>query len=228
MNLPTKIQDFYNRIQFPGSYSKEELDFHWPKIKNYYLKTINSYIKDTRSVIDVGCGSGLTTNLFAQHHPNVEFTGIDMSQGIYYAAAFANKHQIKNVSFYHHDLLDYDTEKKYDLVICQGVLHHIPDQMGAINKLQQLTAPGGILIVGVYHPWGKILKKFLKLSYSGSDILKQDQTCNPYEISYNKKKICSLFDQFQFVSAYPKFGRWSALLRSNSGGLTVYVWRNNV
>jgi len=227
MTSSDDIKDFYNRIQFPGPYTQEELKFHWPKIKNYYLKTIDRYIKNNQSIIDVGCGSGLTTNLFSQHHPGSDFTGIDIAQGVYYAQAFAINNHIKNANFYQCDLLEYPTTKKYDLVICQGVLHHIPDQLNAVKKLQELTATGGTLIVGVYHPWGKILKRFFKLNYYNSDILTQDQECNPYETSYSKKHICSLFKEFQFISAYPKFGGLSSLLRSNSGGLTLYVWKNH-
>jgi 2-polyprenyl-3-methyl-5-hydroxy-6-metoxy-1,4-benzoquinol methylase len=227
MNLPDEIRNFYDRLQFPGQYTVQDLKYHYPEIKNYYLNKIATHLQGS-TVLDVGCGTGLVTHVMAQYFPDCKFTGIDFAQSIEFAKKFCTENKIKNIDFQLANLLHFPTNHKFDTVICQGVLHHIPDQLGAVEKLKDLIKPGGILIVGVYHPWGKILKKFFTLTYDNEPVLKHDQENNPYEITYKKKEICKLFNEFELIAYYPKWQKISALIRSNSGGLSMYVWRKNV
>jgi 2-polyprenyl-3-methyl-5-hydroxy-6-metoxy-1,4-benzoquinol methylase len=139
-------------------------------------------------VLDIGCGTGLVSNLMAIRHPTSEFTGIDFADSIDYATRFANENKLGNIKFERHDFTKYSNTTQFDVVICQGVLHHIPNHKTAIKKLDQLVKPNGILILGVYHPWGKIVKKFIDIDYK-NDTLFQDQENNPYEDSYNFKQV---------------------------------------
>ena len=228
MNLSQQIRIFYDQLQFPGHYTRNDLDYHLPQIRNVYLDKINKEIKPEQIVLDVGCGTGLTTNLFALHNNQTNFVGIDFSRSIVYAKDFARQNQIQNVKFLHADLLDYRPGTDYDLVICQGVLHHIPEQIMARDSLKRLVKPEGHLLIGVYHPWGKILKKYLQLNYFGESILRQDQEMNPFEITYTKRQVRDLFPDFDLVDYFPKFPPIAALMRSHSGGLSLYKLKRHV
>jgi len=153
MNLPEQIREFYDRLQFPGHYAIDDLNYHWPEIQNFYLRIISTHVQGNL-VLDIGSGTGLVTNVVARYHPDKKFTGIDFAQGAVFAENFARTHAINNASFKIKNLFDLDIRKKFDTVICQGVLHHIPDQERAVQHLVDLISPGGTLILGVYHPWG--------------------------------------------------------------------------
>ena len=42
---------------------------------------------------------------------------------------------------------DYSTEKKYDIIIAEGFLSNVPNQQEIIDKLKDLAAPDGIIVV---------------------------------------------------------------------------------
>jgi hypothetical protein len=52
--------------------------------------------------------------------------------------------------------------------------------------------PGGKLILGVYHPWGKLVKKLFNINYK-NNILYQDQECHPYETAFTISQVKKLF-----------------------------------
>jgi ubiquinone/menaquinone biosynthesis C-methylase UbiE len=204
----------------------EGLEYHDSKLKNFYLKMINSVLADNVTVLDVGCGTGLISNLFARKYPTAHFTSIDFADSVDYARAFATAHKIQNVKYIKQDFLEQDFSSTFDIVICQGVLHHIPNGKQALTKLKSLVAPGGKLVLGLYHPWGKIVKRFLNIDYN-HDILYMDQEKNPFETTYNFSQVMQLCNEFDFVRAGPsilnKFLSVSALINYRNGGLITYI-----
>lgn len=226
----SNVKSFYDDLQFPGHYTLSGLDYHSPKIKNPYLKIINAQLDNNISVLDVGCGTGLITNLFARKYPTSNFTGIDFADSINYAAKFATVNNITNVEFERHDFTKYPVKQQFDVVVCQGVLHHIPNRKIAIEKLKQLVKPNGTLVLGLYHPWGKIAKKFIDIDYH-SEILYQDQENHPFEDAYNFKQVVEEFSNFTFQTAYPYFLNTFIAIPSffnyRNGGLVTYVLKKN-
>ena len=224
------VKQFYDQLQFPGTYTLAGLDYHSPKIRNPYLKIIDQQLYPGCSVLDVGCGTGLISNLFARKYPDSQFIGIDFADSVNYAVDFSHTHAINNVQFAQQDLLHYTTAEQYNVVICQGVLHHISDYHFAAAQLMQLVKPGGRLIVSVYHPWGKIAKKIFKINYK-NNILYQDQENHPYETTFTPAQIKSMFSKFKLLDVYPSNINISinlqALINYRNGGLTTYTLENS-
>ena len=221
-----QVKEFYDQLGFPGMYTKADLDSYGDPIANLYLRRIDQELGSDQLVLDAGCGTGLTTNLFALRYPTSRFVGIDFARSIDRARDFARENRINNVSFLKQDLSRGRHAPIYDRIICQGVLHHIPNYVGAAHRLSEALAPGGRLIVGLYHPAGKWLKRFTKINY-GSSILEQDQEANPFELAFTPQQAQALFPDLTLVSLGPNlFGSTSlaALANSKSGGLTIYVF----
>ena len=169
-----EIQQFYNQNQFPGMYTIEDFNNYGDDIENPYLNIIDKHLGDDITVLDAGCGTGLITNLFAYRRPTNKFVAVDFADSIDYARQFSKTNNINNTKFIKQNLLEHTSKKQFDVVICQGGLHHIPDWHTAFNQLKTLVKPNGKLILGLYHPWGKIFKKFLKIDYK-NNVLYKDQ-----------------------------------------------------
>lgn len=69
-----------------------------------------------QSVLDIGAGVGLWKEWIATNAPEVSYTGTEVSH------VMCKKH-----GYEHHDIARWRDRKKYDLIICQGVLQYLPD-----------------------------------------------------------------------------------------------------
>lgn len=227
--ITQKIKEFYSKINFPGCYTIEDLRFYEEQgIHNVYLREINNYLNDDIEVLDVGCGTGLVSNLFAMKY-NSNFTSIDFSDSIDYAKDFADKNEIKNVTWVKDDFLNFSTDKKFDVIVCCGVLHHIPEHERALTKMKSMLKEDGILILAVYNRYGKILKRYFKIKYY-NDVLYQDQENNPFELSFTHNEVLSMCRDLKFEAVTPSLANslvdFRALFNSVNGGLALYVFRN--
>ena len=225
--ISEKIKQFYSTINFPGRYTWEDIQFyHDEGIHNIYLREINDAMRDGLDVLDIGCGTGLVSNLFASKYKS-NFTSIDFSNSIDYARSFAKATNINNIKWVKQDFLEFQTNKQYDIIICCGVLHHIPEYEKALAKIKKLLKPGGKLLLAVYNKSGKILKRFFKIKYN-SDTLYQDQENNPFELSFTNRQVINMCDDLTFhhnvPSIFNHFVDLLALFNSENGGLTLYVF----
>ena len=170
-------------------------------------------------VLDAGCGTGFITNFLAQQHPDTEFIGVDFSNSVDYANKIRKKLGTGNIKFVKKDLTKFKTKKRFDAIICQGVLHHIPDHKQTLERLKSMLQHNGIFIIGLYHPWGKALQRLLPRDYT-SRALEVDQEDHPFELSFWGGEVQEMFVGYQFVASHPGvFFNW------RNGGLTTYIFR---
>lgn len=219
------VKQFYDDNPFPGFYSAKSLEIYNAGIVNPYIKFIDGYVSKSNSILDLGCGTGLICNFLASKHPYKNFIGLDFSSAVDYAKHYAEVNNLQNINFIKDDILSYQTSRKYDLIICQGVLHHIPNIELAIEKIHSLLSNQGVLVLGLYHPIGKQLKKLVSLNYK-SNVLYKDQELHPYEECYTFKQTLDLNKNLSFIDAWPKNPYlhfiFNPLKFSRSGGLVIY------
>jgi len=96
-------------------------------------------------VLDFGCGTGVFTNYFVEKGYKV--TGVDISD-----IAIKKCKKLYPNSFFSHleKFEDLHYEKKFDIVFCWSVFHHIPpgDREKYIELFQRITKKKGLLIIG--------------------------------------------------------------------------------
>jgi len=219
------IREFYDRHHFPGYYSIEQIS-KYDVANNRYVQVIDKYISNNKHILDVGCGTGLLANLFALRYPTSTFTGLDFSTAVNYAKKFSKEHKINNTKFIKKDFFKFDLDTQYDVIIAQSFLTHIADCPGAVKKLKQLLSPNGIILLGVYHPAGKLAKKYIDINYN-NDRLKLDQENNPFEVAYTKKQVRCMFNEFKILTVTPSVFTMLVgfvnIFNYKNGGLTIYA-----
>lgn len=220
-----KVKRFYDQLQFPGFYYKDHIVESEQRIANRYLCLLDQKIDPGDTVLDAGCGTGFVSNLLAYRHPQCEFDAVDFADSVDYGQDFARLHDIKNITYYRGDLRDWQSTRQYDKIICQGVLHHIPEYERALRNICQMLRPGGQLLLGVYHPWGKWSQKKQNIEY-GNRILELDQEHHPFEITFSLQQVRSMLPGWRMLDHQPRLlgsAALASLFNARSGGLVLYI-----
>ncbi|MEW6458919.1 MAG: class I SAM-dependent methyltransferase [Bacillota bacterium] len=98
-------------------------------------------------VLDVGCGTGLLVPFLLETvGERGTVTGVD------FAAAMVQRAGAKafgpNVRFVEADVAALPFEPgTFDAVFCNNVLPHLPDKPGALQELNRVLKPGGLLVI---------------------------------------------------------------------------------
>lgn len=100
-------------------------------------------------ILDVGCGTGQTTAELARAYPHATVRGIDLDDASVEAAAERASREglADRVTFARADALRFDTDERFDLVVCFEVLHDTGDPAGVLTNLRRLLAPGGVVLI---------------------------------------------------------------------------------
>ena len=126
---------FAHITEYPGL--KRLMEIFESSYENLYEKT----------VLDYGCGKGLDSLKLLKAGANVY--GIDIAENYVNASislAKKNGFTTKDYNFKIMDAHNLEFEKnKFDLVIGNGILHHL-DKLVAINSIYKVLKPGGRLV----------------------------------------------------------------------------------
>ncbi len=108
------------------------------------------------NILIAGCGTGIQI-LEASRYSNCEITAIDLSKSsITYAKRKVDEYGLKNVDFIEMDLLELTSlNKKFDLIECSGVLHHMNDPTKGLLNLFDVLEPKGFLKLGLYSKYAR-------------------------------------------------------------------------
>jgi SAM-dependent methyltransferase len=109
-----------------------------------------------RKILDAGCGTAHRLLGFAKRFPEASFCGVDVAAApLAVARDLAARHGIRNVEFRQGDLLSWSAEERFDLIVSTGVVHHLVDPESGLRNLCASLAPGGGIILWLYHPYGE-------------------------------------------------------------------------
>ena len=165
---------------------------------------------------DMGSGSGRWAQFVA---PKVkELNCIEPSQAI--DIARRNLDKFDNVNFLQEttDTCSLETNSQ-DFGYSLGVLHHIPEYKQTLARLKNLLSANGIFVIGLYHPWGKMLQKLMPKAYH-TQTLEVDQEEHPFELSFWGKDVKKMFNGYRLIDSHP-----NVFLNYTNGGLTTYAFK---
>lgn len=109
---------------------------------------------EVSSVLDVGCGSGDNLAALRERFPKMELCGSDVSNS---ALALARK-RLPGASFHQMDAQSGKLDRKFDLVLSNQVIEHLPDDVSALRNMA-LMARRFVLVATVRGTMRKSEKK---------------------------------------------------------------------
>lgn len=100
-----------------------------------------------RSALDVGCGDGFLAARLARRVPRVVAIDVDAPVLERARARFPDA----PVEWRHGDVLELSAaDERFDAVVSNATLHHLPDTRLAVRALGRLVSPGGVLAIGAF------------------------------------------------------------------------------
>lgn len=175
-----KVQQFYNKMPFPDYELdrfnlKEDLEIYaYP-----FAKILDRSIPDDASIIDVGTGTGQLSAFLSLRRKCV--WGIDFSDtSLNKARSLKDKLKLDTLYLEKVDILDNkqidSLGKRFDYILCLGVLHHTENPYQGFKNILRLTKPNGYVAIGLYNKFGrmplKVRKFFAKTIFRDNDQVK--------------------------------------------------------
>ena len=223
----TKIQsDFYNDVKFPNYDNVEGFGSLLDKSRrSIFVKKLDDEIPMGSNILEAGCGTGQLSIALSRYARQIY--GIDLSKGsLIEAKQFINSNDIKSVHLFRMNIFKlFFKENTFDVIISNGVLHHTYNPKLAFSKLVRVLKPGGIIVIGLYHRYGRIIQKirqsliknfgdsfkFLDKRFRDkiSDKKKYawflDQYKNPSETTHTYLEVLNWFkvENIEFLSSIP-------------------------
>jgi ubiquinone/menaquinone biosynthesis C-methylase UbiE len=104
------------------------------------------------TILIAGCGTGKQAAQIARSFPHASVLAVDLSRAsLAYASYKASQYNLKNIDFLHADILDLSQlTRRFDVIICTGVLHHMSAIEPGWRILRDLLNPNGVMQIAVY------------------------------------------------------------------------------
>jgi carbamoyltransferase len=150
------VKAFYEETPFPNYEDHESVRSLLEKSRRgIYAQTLNESIPFNTRILEVGCGTGQLSNFLGVACRQV--IGADLClNSLKLGEAFRRQHGLSRVRFVQMNLFRPAFKpEQFDVVLCNGVLHHTSDPRGGFESLVPLVRPGGHIIIGLYNTYGR-------------------------------------------------------------------------
>ncbi|MEE8109322.1 MAG: tetratricopeptide repeat protein [Gammaproteobacteria bacterium] len=141
-------------------------------------------------ILIAGCGTGRHAIETAAKYKDSKVLAVDLSRAsLAYAQQMSRRLGQDNIDYLHADILNLAAlDRKFDLIECSGVLHHMADPLAGWRVLVGLLRDDGLMHIGLYSEAGRadIL--------AARQILPTAETVAPDDIRKSRNDILSLPD----------------------------------
>ena len=102
-------------------------------------------------ILCAGCGSSQAP-LIALNNPDCSVVGIDLSEtSLAHSNRLRDRHSLANLELRRMSLLDVgQLSSAFDLILCTGVLHHLPNPDAGLKALADVLDPSGSMGIMLY------------------------------------------------------------------------------
>jgi ubiquinone/menaquinone biosynthesis C-methylase UbiE len=124
-------------------------------IQTATIAEIGREVAEPRSILDIGCGTGVLLRRLANAYPLATLVGVDAAAGMIREARDADLggHSLRFVGARAEDLPLPDGS--FDLVVSTMSFHHWQDQQRGLNEVRRVLVPDGVFILTdvIVGPW---------------------------------------------------------------------------
>ena len=124
-------------------------------LRNNVSENIENYIQETSSnkpdnILDVGCSVGISTEYLYKHFNKCKtINGLDLSPYFVALATYRAKEEKLPISYYHQNAEYPNIKNKYDLIVCNFILHEVPKEptKKIIKEMYKLLEDNGVFVI---------------------------------------------------------------------------------
>ena len=222
------VKAFYEETPFPNYDDHDSVRSLIEKSRRgVYARRLNEAIGFNTTVLEVGCGTGQLSNFLGITCRRVIGTDLCLNS-LRLGETFRREHHLSRVRFVQMNLFrPCFKPAQFDVVLCNGVLHHTSDPHGGFSALVPLVKPGGHIVIGLYNRYGRLATNARRAIFratgnrakwldpylrEGIGREKQrawfaDQYQHPHESTHTFGEVLDWFDAagLRFVRSVPSF-----------------------
>jgi carbamoyltransferase len=226
-DVTEQVKAFYEETPFPDYDEHDSVRSLIEKARErLYAKALDQAIPYNTSVLEVGCGTGQLSNFLGISCRRVIGTDLCLNS-LRLAENFRLKHDLTRVRFIQANLFRLPLQREqFDVILCNGVLHHTSNPHRGFKALLPLLRPGGYIVIGLYNRYGRLMTNFRRnlfritggagkwldpylrsvtMSKDKQQAWFADQYLHPHESSHTFGEILNWFREagLEFVNGIP-------------------------
>jgi SAM-dependent methyltransferase len=227
-DVTESMKAFYEETPFPDYDDFDSVASLIQKARaGMFARLLDEQVPPGALVLECGCGTGQLTNFLSVSKRDV--FGSDMClNSLRLGEKFRSDNELDRAHFLQMNLFrPVFKPGSFDLVISNGVLHHTADPFGAFESISKLVRPGGYILIGLYHRYGRLITDFRRAVFNafrdrftgldpnlrsgGFSPAKRrawfmDQYKNPHESKHTIGETLEWLNQtgFSFVTSIPR------------------------
>src|ERR1700731_92104 len=183
VNHSDEVRDFYERMPYPAPLT--DLDEHCKLYKNqdrrraeFHLMWPAAQPRANQEILVAGCGTSQAAR-YPLREPDARITAIDVSDtSLRHMRDLQRKYNLENLELHQLPIGRVrEIGRSFDLVVCTGVLHHLPDPDYGLRALRDILRPSGAMRLMVYARYGRagiyMMQEYcrlLEISVSATDL----------------------------------------------------------
>jgi SAM-dependent methyltransferase len=157
-DVTERVKAFYEETPFPNYDATDSVRSLIDKSRQRtYAHALDRTIPYNTTVLEVGCGTGQLSNFLGISCRRVVGTDLCLNS-LRLGERFRRQHGLERVRFLQMNLFRPCFKPgQFDVILCNGVLHHTADPRGGFAGLVPLLRPGGYFVVGLYNRCGRLM-----------------------------------------------------------------------
>jgi SAM-dependent methyltransferase len=161
VNRSEEVRDFYEGMPYPAPLTN--LDEHRNLYRNQERRRAEFHLmwpakqpRANQEILVAGCGTSQAAR-YALREPDARITAIDVSDAsLRYTRDLQRKYNLENLELHRLPIESVrEIGRSFDLVVCTGVLHHLPDPDMGLRALRDVLQPSGAMRLMVYARYGR-------------------------------------------------------------------------
>ena len=165
-DVTEQVRSFYEETPFPNYDDFDSVGSLIEKARQgLFAKLLDDQVPAGTLVLECGCGTGQLTNFLSITNRTLFGTDICLNS-LRLGERFRADHDLRGAHFMQMNLFRPCLKPgSFDLVIANGVLHHTSDPLLAFQSIARLVKPGGYILLGLYHRYGRLVTDLRRLVF---------------------------------------------------------------